>query len=338
MATMDKAELLEEETFLVETSGEIPEVAFHAAVHHLTEDPEGPGLRLYPADVETLKLAVIAGYRRILMRDLDPENRDKGHFRGLERAAANWDRLARFAERESLDVSTVRREAAEALVVFLHRASEDFAAGREPGLRCELDRLSELIAALGVEAERLPANWPHLCRTESPMKTMVIPRERATFRMDGNGVWHGETGRFRKKSIIDHFNAALGHDADGFFVAQVNGEVREKVYFPCEETAFFAVDVAPNDSDESGASDLRVLLNTGETVPVTPEGLRYRGDALFLFRDRIPVKFTDRCLLRVAGRLAETPDGGYGFRLNGRVVPVPEWTKDSDFSKADSAD
>jgi hypothetical protein len=156
------------------------------------------------------------------------------------------------------------------------------------------------------------------------MKTMVIPRDRAAFRMDGNGVWHGETGRFRKKSIIDHFNAALGHDADGFFVSQINGEVREKVYFPCEETAFFAVDVEKDGTGKGGA-DLRVVLNTGETVPVTPENLRHRRDALFLFHNRIPVKFTDRCLLRIADRLTETPDGGYGFRLGGRVHPVPEW-------------
>lgn len=157
------------------------------------------------------------------------------------------------------------------------------------------------------------------------MKTVVIPRDRAAFRMDGNGVWHGENGRFRKKSIIDHFNAALGHDAGGFFLSQINGEVREKVYFPCEETAFFAVDAVSGGREGAEASDLRVLLNTGETVPVTPAGLRYRGDALYFLRDGVPIKFTDRCLLRLADRLAETPDGGYGFRWGGGVHPIPEW-------------
>jgi hypothetical protein len=158
------------------------------------------------------------------------------------------------------------------------------------------------------------------------MKTVVIARDRATFRMDGNGVWHGENGRFRKKSIIDHFNAALGCDAGGFFVSQVNGDVREKVYFPCEETAFFAVDVASGGGKGGEeASELRVLLNTGETVPVTPARLRHRGDGLYLLRDGVPIKFTDRCLLRVAGRLAETPDGGYGFRWGEAVHPIPEW-------------
>jgi hypothetical protein len=143
--------------------------------------------------------------------------------------------------------------------------------------------------------------------------------------MDGNGVWHGDGGRFRKKSIIDHFNAALGHDDGGFFLTQINGEVREKVYFPFEETAFFAVDLEKGGAEGAEASELRVILNTGETVPVTPEGLRYRGDALFLFRDGVPIKFTDRCLLRVAHRLAETPDGGYGFRWGGVVHPIAEW-------------
>ncbi len=163
------------------------------------------------------------------------------------------------------------------------------------------------------------------------MKTVVIPRERSAFRMDGNGVWHGEGGRFRKKSIIDHFNASLGHDDGGFFLAQINGDVREKVYFPCEETAFFAVDVEKGGEE---SADLRVVLNTGETVPVTPEGLRHRGDALFLFRDGVPVKFTDRCLLRVAHRLAETPDGGYGFRTGGVVHPIPEWREGDSEAKS----
>jgi hypothetical protein len=143
--------------------------------------------------------------------------------------------------------------------------------------------------------------------------------------MDGNGVWHGEGGRFRKKSIIDHFNASLGRDEDGFFLGQINGEVREKVYFPCEETAFFAVNVEKEEAERAGASELRVILNTGETVPLRPEALRHRGDALFLFRDGVPIKFTDRCLLRIAHRLAETPDGGYGFQFGGGVHPIPEW-------------
>ena len=61
--------------------------------------------------------------------------------------------------------------------------------------------------------------------------------------MDGQGVWHNRHGRFRRKKIIDHFNAAIGHDDGGFYVCQERGDILEKVYFSCEDTAYFAVSV-----------------------------------------------------------------------------------------------
>jgi hypothetical protein len=162
MAAIDNAEILEEEAFLIETSGEIPEVAFHAAVHHLVEDPEGPRLDLGPAEIHRLKGGVLAGYRRILLRDLDPDNRDQPHFRGLERAAANWNRLSDFAEREGLDASALRRDAADALVNFLRQAAEDVAEGRPAGLRAGPESVPDLIAGLRVDQDQLPSNWPEL--------------------------------------------------------------------------------------------------------------------------------------------------------------------------------
>jgi hypothetical protein len=162
MAAIDNAEILEEEAFLIETSGEIPEVAFHAAVYHLTEDPEGPRLDLGPAEIHRLKGGVLAGYRRILLRDLDPDNRDQPHFRGLERAAANWNRLSDFAEREGLDASALRRDAAEALVKFLRQAAADAAGGRPAGLRAGPESVPDLIAGLRVDRDQLPPNWAEL--------------------------------------------------------------------------------------------------------------------------------------------------------------------------------
>ena len=50
MISDERTLLLEEELLLVRHSGEIPEVALHASVHYLTEDPEGPGLVL--ADIQ----------------------------------------------------------------------------------------------------------------------------------------------------------------------------------------------------------------------------------------------------------------------------------------------
>lgn len=162
MSEIDTAEILEEEAFLIETSGEIPEVAYHAALRHLTEDADGPRLELGPGEIDRLKAAVVAGYRRILLRDLTPQNRTEPHFRGLERAADNWERLLRFAEREGMKVGAIRREAGDALVGFLNQAAADVAEDRPAEIRCGPERLADLIAGLGVSQERLPDDWPTL--------------------------------------------------------------------------------------------------------------------------------------------------------------------------------
>jgi len=52
------------------------------------------------------------------------------------------------------------------------------------------------------------------------MKDIVIPKENAVFWMDGNGDWRNEHGRFRKKKIIDYFNAAIHKDENGYYVCQ----------------------------------------------------------------------------------------------------------------------
>ena len=121
MIDPDKKEYIEEEAFMVLHAGEIPEIAMHSSLHHLTEDPDGPGLELNADDIRPLKQAVVERYRTIIFRDLDPGNRDKRIYRGLARCAANWQRLVKFCSRENMDSAAIRVETAAALQLFLQQ-------------------------------------------------------------------------------------------------------------------------------------------------------------------------------------------------------------------------
>jgi len=160
----DRHSLIEDEIFAIRQSGEMPEVALHTAFYELQESPEGPGLRLAPEDIRRLKDAVEQRYFKILMRDLNPRYRDRAIYRGLARAMANWQRLARFCERESRDAAPHRKAAAEALLAFLTVEVDDVANGRNPGaVNCTAAELESFAATLGLEPADLPEGWEALC-------------------------------------------------------------------------------------------------------------------------------------------------------------------------------
>ncbi len=94
---MERRKIIEEEEFMVRHSGEIPEIAYHNSLYHLSEDQEGPRLgRLTPAEMAGLQTQAMARYREIILRDLRPENRDLSIYRGVRRAIWNWQRLHKF--------------------------------------------------------------------------------------------------------------------------------------------------------------------------------------------------------------------------------------------------
>ncbi|MDJ0803659.1 MAG: MFS transporter permease, partial [Desulfobacterales bacterium] len=75
------------------------------------------------------------------------------------------------------------------------------------------------------------------------MKEIVIPKDQAVFWLDRHGFWRNRHGRFERPRIIAKFHAAIGRDAQGYYLSQTNGDVREKIYFPYEDTALFVFDV-----------------------------------------------------------------------------------------------
>ena len=164
MIDQDKKEYIEEEAFLVQNSGEIPEVTLQSSLHYLTEDPDGPGLELNGDDIIPLKQAVVERYRAIILRDLDPGNRDKRIYRGLARCRVNWQRLRKFCARENIDFAGIRAETAEALQYFLQQEVLDVKGGKRSScINCSREDIDSLSASLGLSSADLPQGWQELC-------------------------------------------------------------------------------------------------------------------------------------------------------------------------------
>ena len=167
MKDLDKKAYIAEEAFMVLHSGEIPEIALHSSLYYLTEDPEGPGLILTAADILPLKQGVVKRYQEIILRDLDPKNRDKGIYRGLARCVVNWQRLLRFCSRESLDFTAARTETAAALQRFLQQEMADVQSKkRSSSINCSQAEIEKLADSLGISMDDLPEGWKGLCSEE----------------------------------------------------------------------------------------------------------------------------------------------------------------------------
>ncbi|BBO82188.1 hypothetical protein DSCO28_27540 [Desulfosarcina ovata subsp. sediminis] len=145
---------------------------------------------------------------------------------------------------------------------------------------------------------------------------VVIPKENAVFWMDDRGRWHNRHGRFEHKRIIDHFNQAIRFDGDGYYVTQVRGNVREKVYFHYADTPLFVVRIIEK-------TDLKGVLNTGEEIIIDPPALCIENDQLYQVRGVERIKFSDRALLTLASHLKETANGLI-FQMGDRSWPIPE--------------
>lgn len=164
MKAADREKQIAEEVFLIEHSGEIPEVAFYSSLYFLTEDNDGPGFSLLANEILLLKNAVVRRYRTIIARDLEPGNRDKRSYRGLARCSVNWQRLFRFCVRENIAVETIRTDTAKALKSFLQREAADvLSCKRASSLNCPAQEIENLADALGLGPADLPAGWQELC-------------------------------------------------------------------------------------------------------------------------------------------------------------------------------
>jgi hypothetical protein len=137
--------------------------------------------------------------------------------------------------------------------------------------------------------------------TES-QKQIIIPKEKAVFWMDKNGVWYNVHGKFEHPRIIKYFNASIRKDENGYHVYQIRDGCEEKVYFNYEDTAVFVVDVIEGDHPV-------LVLNTTEKIPLDPEQMVVKDDSLYVKTPDHLIKFNDRALLKISGLITETDEG-----------------------------
>jgi hypothetical protein len=149
-----------------------------------------------------------------------------------------------------------------------------------------------------------------------PKREVIVPREQAVFRMDRNGTWHNEHGKFEHPKIIAFFNASIRKDEGGYHVFQETHECVEKVYFPFEDTALFVVDLALG-------PPAVLTLNTRARMSLDPSRLHTRGDALYLDTDEHRIKFSERALLKLSAVLDDR-EGSLFITLDGNSTPIPE--------------
>lgn len=133
----------------------------------------------------------------------------------------------------------------------------------------------------------------------SHVKQIVIPKEKAVFRLDKNGIWQNEHGKFEHPKIIAYFHKSIRKDDQGYHVFQVRDQCEEKVYFPYEDTALFVFDIKGTDT---------LVLNTTQTIPLDPSQLFIRNDNLYMQTPEHCIKFGQRALMKLSRMLMEKQD------------------------------
>ncbi|MBT3310525.1 MAG: MFS transporter permease [Desulfobacterales bacterium] len=145
---------------------------------------------------------------------------------------------------------------------------------------------------------------------------IIIPKERAVFWLNGQGVWHNEFGRFAKKRIVDYFNRSIGKDEDGYFVSHIKEDAIEKVYFPYEETALFVFKVIIKE-------EVILVLNTQKQIKLDPENLYVKNDQLYMQKENEIVKFTERSMITTSRLFEDEPDR-LVIEISGKRYQIPE--------------
>jgi len=153
---------------------------------------------------------------------------------------------------------------------------------------------------------------------ENCVTEIIIPREQAVFWLDKDGRWRNEAGRFALKKIVRHFHESIARDEGGYFVTQMNNGRLEKVYFPYEDTALFAIDL---DIKEPPT----IRLNTGKRLPLFPESIFHSSENLYTRHGEEWIKFSERSLLKLAP-LIDMQTDPWQLHVGGKSYPILEKT------------
>ena len=163
-------------------------------------------------------------------------------------------------------------------------------------------------------------------------KQIIIHRENAVFRMDADGNWHNEYGRFEHPKLIRYFNASIRKDENGYYVYQSTEDFEEKVCFPYEDTALFVVDIIVG-------SELLFVLNNTDKISLehrVDTGVGHRddqgvnqgqlfieGDSLYLETEEHRIKFSSNALVKFSKFIKEEEKLLF-VSFNGRSWPISE--------------
>jgi len=129
-------------------------------------------------------------------------------------------------------------------------------------------------------------------RGSSQKPLRVVPKEEAVFWMDGQGRWRNAHGRFEHPRIARRFHSCIHWDEQGFYLFQEHPGYLEKIYFPCEDTALFAIDF-------KDGSRPTLVLNTGKEITLEPESLFIRNDSLYQDAGDRRIKLSERVLIKL---------------------------------------
>lgn len=157
-------EYLDNEWYVVRHSGETPEIALYSAIYYLTEAEDGPKLSLTDEQLCQLKEAAAERYREIVLRDLQPQNRDKAIYRGIKRSSTNYQRFECFCRRQGLDGHDFSKEVAASLLLFLATECVDVARGRRvTSINCSFQELNAFARRTGLVEDHLPGYIESIC-------------------------------------------------------------------------------------------------------------------------------------------------------------------------------
>jgi len=163
----NRKELIEDEWLIVRHSGEIPEIALSSVFYYLTEDEDGPCIRLTEQELNYLQSGAEQRYHEIVLRDLQSENRDKTIYRGLKRTIFNYYRYQAFCLRQGVDSGSFQPQVVSAFLSFIHRETADVASGqRSCCLNVSYTEIAAFSAELGIGMNELPAGLKKICPEE----------------------------------------------------------------------------------------------------------------------------------------------------------------------------
>ena len=152
--------------------------------------------------------------------------------------------------------------------------------------------------------------------TNEQKPVMIIPKEKAVFRLDKNGVWYIDDEKFTNKKIIKYFHSIIKRDKDGYFLEQEQNKFIEKVYFPYEDTALFVFHITKRNKE------VILHLNTGKKIKLYPNKLFMKNENLYIQINEDLIKFSANALLSLADYMDDAGDQ-YVIDLDGKKYVIP---------------